>query len=305
LILRAAGINCDLEAQHAWELAGAQAERVHVRRLIERPQILAEYQILMIPGGFSYGDDIAAGRILAAQLKRHLIEPIRDFVASGRLVLGVCNGFQVLVNAGLLPFPDDGVPAGAACERAAAFEAASTHRAYSISDHSAPADDLARLSGLRTCTISYNEPPGFQDRWVNLRATTRFCAFLDPGREYEMPIAHGEGRVLFADEQTLQRVLSGGLNALTYVAPPPHAGVTPGAPANPNGSVADIAGLCDPTGRILGLMPHPERFVHWTQHPCWTADRERLADRCGAEGDGLALFRRAVAYLALSAGKNR
>ena len=177
LILRAAGINCDLEAQHAWELAGAQAERVHVRRLIERPDMLAEYQVLMIPGGFSYGDDIAAGRILAAQLKRHLIAEVRDFVASGRLVLGVCNGFQVLVNAGLLPFGGNG---------------AKTPQ---------PQGGRPRANGVRACTISYNDPPGFQDRWVNLRATARNCAFLDPGREYEMPIAHGEGRVLFADDE--------------------------------------------------------------------------------------------------------
>jgi phosphoribosylformylglycinamidine synthase subunit PurQ / glutaminase len=280
LILRAAGINCDLEAQHAWELAGARAERVHVRRLIERPEMLTEYQVLMIPGGFSYGDDIAAGRILAAQLKRHLIAEVRDFVASGRLVLGVCNGFQVLVNAGLLPFGDDGVktqPQGGSTRWAS--------------------------NGVRACTISYNDPPGFQDRWVNLRATGENCAFLEPGREYEMPIAHGEGRVLFADDDVLHRVLANGLNALAYVPSPPRAGVTPGAPFNPNGSVADIAGLCDPTGRILGLMPHPERFVSWTQHPCWTTEYARAGEVVGTntgasgEGDGLALFRRAMAYL--------
>jgi phosphoribosylformylglycinamidine synthase subunit PurQ / glutaminase len=287
LILRAAGINCDLEAQHAWELAGAQAERVHVRRLIERPDMLAEYQVLMIPGGFSYGDDIAAGRILAAQLKRHLIAEVRDFVASGRLVLGVCNGFQVLVNAGLLPFGEDG--AGTPQPQVA------NHVGQSCGGRSS--------NGVRGCTISYNDPPGFQDRWVNLRATGKNCAFLEPGREYEMPIAHGEGRVLFADDEVLHRVLAGGLNALAYVPSPPRAGVTPGAPFNPNGSVADIAGLCDPTGRILGLMPHPERFVSWTQHPCWTTEYARAGEGIGTstgasgEGDGLALFRRAVAYL--------
>jgi phosphoribosylformylglycinamidine synthase I len=299
LILRAAGINCDLEAQHAWELAGAQAERVHVRRLMERPDLLATYQVMMIPGGFSYGDDIAAGRILAAQLKRHLVGTVRDFVSSGRLVLGVCNGFQVLVNAGLLPFWENDVPTGPSTKTAASRRGAAALEV-----------GRAGLNGTRTCTISYNEPPGFQDRWVNLRATARNCAFLEPGREYEMPIAHGEGRVLFASEEALHRVLDAGLNALTYVASPPHAGITPGAPANPNGSVADIAGLCDPTGRILGLMPHPERFIRWTQHPCWTTERDRLEDPGNSQrhrlsgpgsrhddGEGLALFRRAITHL--------
>ena len=253
LILRAAGINCDLETQHAWELAGAAVEQCHVRRLIEQPERLDESDVLTIPGGFSYGDDIAAGRILAAQLQRHLVERIRAFIDAGKLVLGVCNGFQVLVQAGLLPFRSSG--------------------------------------GRRECTIAHNDPPGFQDRWVNLRACARHCAFLEPGREYEMPIAHGEGRVMFSGVEALARVRESGQDALRYVAPPAGAGITPGAPDNPNGSQGDIAGLCDETGRVLGLMPHPERFVTASQHPCWTS-RPRHA-----EGDGLALFCRAVEYL--------
>ncbi|MFH1745496.1 MAG: phosphoribosylformylglycinamidine synthase subunit PurQ [Planctomycetota bacterium] len=253
IIVRAAGINCDLETQYAWELAGARAERVHVRQVIDDPGYLETFQILTIPGGFSYGDDIAAGRILAAQLRRHLLEELRGFLDRGGLILGICNGFQVLVRAGLLPFGDAGAEP--------------------------------------VCTITYNEPAGFQDRWVNLRAMTTDCAFLEPGREYEMPIAHGEGRVLFADAAALERAVAGGHNALTYVSPPTDAGVTPGAPDNPNGSDGDIAGLTDETGRVLGLMPHPERFVAATQHPAWTSCKAR------EEGDGLALFRRALAYL--------
>lgn len=253
VILRAAGTNCDLETQHAWKLAGATAERVHVRRLIEHPALLDGYEVLTLPGGFSYGDDIAAGRILAAQLQRHLLDAVRTFVDTGKLVLGICNGFQVLVRAGLLPWR------------------------------------TARDSPA--CTITHNDPPGFQDRWVNLRANDADCAFLEPGREYELPIAHGEGRVLFADRVSRERVTATGQNALCYVPPPPGAGVTPGAPYNPNGSDGDIAGLTDETGRVLGLMPHPERFVTPTQHPCWTSRPPR------EEGDGLALFRRAVEYL--------
>ena len=124
LILRSAGTNCDLETQHAWELAGACAARVHVRRLIDRPQMLAEYQVLTIPGGFSYGDDIAAGRILAVQVERHLLDAIHAFIDAGKLVLGICNGFQALVQAGILPF----------C------------RLY---------------AGPRRCTVTTNQPPGF------------------------------------------------------------------------------------------------------------------------------------------------
>lgn len=278
LILRAAGTNCDLETQHAWELAGARAERVHLRRLIEQPQMLGEYQIVTLPGGFSYGDDIAAGRIFAAQLQRHLIDELGAFVDAGKLVLGICNGFQILVKAGLLPHPR-GAEAGPSSPGSGAV-----------------------------CTVTYNDPPGFQDRWVTLFAHESPCVFTEPGRTYEMPIAHGEGRVVFADGKSLERVIEAGQNALCYVPPGADAEATNamvneatwlggrersrdgGDPYNPNGSHADIAGLCDPTGRVLGLMPHPERFVTGTQHPCWTSQPKREA------GDGLALFQRAVEY---------
>jgi phosphoribosylformylglycinamidine synthase I len=264
LILRAAGTNCDLETQHAWELAGARAERVHLRRVIERPQMLAQHQIVTIPGGFSYGDDIAAGRIFAAQLQRHLIKPLRAFIDAGKLVLGICNGFQILVKAGLLPYPRE-------------------------------LTSEAGADGPRVvCTVTHNHPPGFQDRWVTLRASVSPCVFTEPGRRYELPIAHGEGRVVFADRGSLARATGEGLDALLYVpfAEQPNSADSQAeaAPYNPNGSDADIAGLCDPTGRVLGLMPHPERFVTWTQHPCWTSLPARDT------GDGLAMFRRAVSY---------
>lgn len=254
LLLRAAGTNCDAETRHAWELAGARVTTWHVRELSAAPARLHEYQILTIPGGFSYGDDIAAGRIFAAQFERYLLPDVRRFVEDGKLVLGICNGFQVLVRARLLPF----------------FAA----------------------DGPRECTITYNRPPGFQARWVNLRAGATRCAFLEAGREYELPIAHGEGRVALAGNDVLTRIEQGGHKALTYSPSPPGAGVTPGAPVNPNGSAADIAGLCDQTGRVLGLMPHPERFVTATQHPCWA--RGGVA----READGLKIFQRAAAFFA-------
>jgi len=275
MVMRAAGINCDVETQHAWALAGAEVERVHLNRVIERPAMLDDFQIITFPGGFSYGDDIAAGRIFAAQVRRRLIDELRAFVDADKLVLGICNGFQILVQAGLLPYGGDSGGGQGEAPR---------------------------------CTITYNEPPGFQDRWITLFAHESPCVFIEPGRTYEMPIAHGEGRVVFQDGPSLERIIEAGQNALCYVPP----GVTKTAaietaneatwlggrdkhsadqtPYNPNGSHADIAGLCDPTGRVLGLMPHPERFVTWTQHPAWTSAPQREA------GDGLAIFRRALSY---------
>lgn len=260
LVLRAAGTNCDRETGHAWRLVGAGVESLHLGRLIERPAVLSEYQILTIPGGFSYGDDVAAGRIFATLLRRTLHDQMRAFIEADRLVLGICNGFQILVDAGLLPYPAV-TPVG---DRTAAV-----------------------------CTVTENEPPGFQARWVRLRAGRSPCVFLEPGRAYELPIAHGEGRVLFDGRAELARVRRDGLNALSYVAGENAAAAdTPPAdkPYNPNGSDADIAGLCDPSGRVFGLMPHPERFVTPTQHPCWTSRPSRDA------ADGLAIFERAVRY---------
>jgi len=283
LILRAAGTNCDLEAQHAWELAGAEATRVHVRRLIEQPRLLHEYQVLTLPGGFSYGDDIAAGRIWAAQLQRQLIGDLREFIDAGKLVLGICNGFQVLVQAGILPLRQN---SGAG--RGNNGGGSGNGNGGGRGDNA----DAGGHAGARTCTVTYNEPPGFQDRWVYLRADTDRCVFLERGQVYEMPIAHGEGRVAFSTPDDLQTVIDARQNALVYCGPRPGEPDLHGQPHNPNGSTADLAGLCDETGRVLGLMPHPERFVTWTQHPCWTSQPAR------PEGDGMSVFRRAVAYFA-------
>lgn len=253
VIIRCAGSNCDEETAHALRLAGADAERVHLSALAEQPARLSDYQLVVLPGGFSFGDDIAAGRIFAAQLRRRLLAPMLKLVDTGGLLWGICNGFQVLAQLGLLPW------------RAATPEA-------------------------RRCAVAPNDPPRFQARWVSLRANRSPCVFLEPGRVYEMPIAHGEGRVQFATPADLAACQEAGLDALHFVPPPPGAHDMHGAPYNPNGSTADIAGLCDSTGRIFGLMPHPERFVAWTQHPAWTSLPPR------AEGDGLALFRAAVDY---------
>jgi len=242
LVLRAAGVNCDRESEYALELAGFRAERVHVFRLMEAPALLGEYQLLMIPGGFSYGDDVAAGKILANQMIHRLSDALNRFVEDGRLILGVCNGFQVLVKSGLLPW-------GRA--------------------------DAATAN--RDATLTWNDSGSFIDRWVRLRADSDRCVFLPKGAALMLPIAHGEGKFVTRDGEVLERLRRADQVAVRYEG------------FNPNGSEDDIAGICDPTGRIFGLMPHPERFVDVTQHPTWT--------RGGVESaDGLMVFQRAAEY---------
>ena len=247
IVLRAAGINCDLETQFALELAGAQADRIHINRIIEDKSLLDQYQILVIPGGFSYGDDVGAGKILANQMRHHIFEQVRKFIEAGKLVLGICNGFQVLVKAGILPGND--------------------------------------AQGI---TITYNDSNKFEDRWVYLSPQTKKCVFIEPGRRIYLPIAHGEGKVVTKDAQTLEKLQTDDLVAFKYV---DENGVEGGYPVNPNGSVASIAGLTDSTGRVLGLMPHPERHIRHTQHPRWTRQKEQK------DPDGMTIFTNAVRYV--------
>lgn len=271
MVLRAAGTNCDRETIHAWRLAGATTDCVRIRRLIDRPNLLDACQIVTIPGGFSYGDDIAAGRIFATLIRHYLMEPLQRFVEQGGLVLGICNGFQVLVQTGLLPGarPDSPSPEQPGAPRGAGV---------------LPEPAATRPPPRRTCTLAGNRPAGFQDRWIRLRVPQTRCVFVEPDQTFELPIAHGEGRVVLDAPPTLDDLGRAGQVAMRYVEGPPP--VEP--PANPNGSDGDIAGLCDTTGRVFGLMPHPERFVRAEQHPCATR-RPR-----NARGDGLSIFERAV-----------
>jgi phosphoribosylformylglycinamidine synthase len=248
LVLRAPGANCDEEAAFAFELAGATVERAHVNAVRENPQKLRGAQILVVPGGFSYGDDVAAGKVLALQLRYFLADALRQFRDDEKLILGICNGFQTLLKAGLL----------------------------------IPADEDGPLA-----TLGFNESGKFEDRWVHLEVTPGKCPFLKGIDRLHIPVAHGEGNFVCRKEYIIRGLAQAGQVVLRYV---DDQGRRSGYPANPNGSQDDIAGVCDVTGRVLGLMPHPERHVFPTQHPQWT----RLGLQ--PEGEGLRVFRNAVEF---------
>jgi phosphoribosylformylglycinamidine synthase subunit PurQ / glutaminase len=256
LILRAPGTNCDEESAHAFSLAGGSAERWHVNRVLEEPQRLAEFQILCIPGGFSYGDDIAAGRIFGNQMQHHLAGALAEFHEAGKLILGICNGFQVLLKTNLL----------------------------------LPADECGPLA-----TLTLNDSGRFEARWVRLEVEAGNCVFLQGIREMELPVAHAEGKFVVRDDVVFSHMVNDGRLVLRYA---PGAGTPRLAdesenvpyPANPNGAMGNVAGICDASGRVFGLMPHPERFVDPTQHPRWTREPARAA------GDGLRIFQNAVRY---------
>ncbi|MBL7215046.1 MAG: phosphoribosylformylglycinamidine synthase I [Phycisphaerae bacterium] len=256
IVLRAAGINCDMETEHALRLAGAQAERIHINRVIDNPAMLDNYQIMVFPGGFSYGDDVAAGKILANQVVRHLSDILHKFIEDGKLVLGICNGFQVMIKTGIVPGLNG---AGA----------------LSLTEH--------------VVTLTNNDSGKFEDRWVYLLPGAERCVFVEPGKRIYLPIAHGEGKIVTNNEDTLNRMKQQGLVAFRYVDADGNEG---GFPVNPNGSQDSIAALTDLTGRAMGMMPHPERCVRWTQHPHWT----RLKNREGF-ADGMTIFANAVNYV--------
>lgn len=257
LVLRSAGANCDEETAYAFELAGASAERVHINRLLANPPLLDQYQILAIPGGFSYGDDIAAGRILANQIAHHLADSVRGFIDSGRPVIGICNGFQVLVKTDLLPGP------------------------------------LAGRTG-QTCTLAHNDCGRFVDRWIRVARRSEKCVWTSGIEALDLPIAHGEGKFLPVDQSVRDALWAADQVALVYVKPDGSPAVG-SFPDNPNGSVDDIAGVCDSTGLVFGLMPHPERFIDAIQHPAWT--HSRLSG-----GAGLAVFKNAVRHVTDAVG---
>ncbi|MHB8861663.1 MAG: phosphoribosylformylglycinamidine synthase I [Pirellulaceae bacterium] len=253
LILRAPGTNCDHETAFAFERAGGRSDLVHINRLLENPRLPDDYQVLCLPGGFSYGDDIAAGRILANQIRHHLQETLQTFKTAEKLILGICNGFQILIKSGVL-LPDN--------------------------PESGP-----------TATLAWNDSGKFEDRWVQLVADAPQCVFLRGIERMYLPVAHAEGKFVVRNKQILPELQSRHQLALRYCRDEAtkEDAMLP-FPLNPNGSVANVAGICDDTGRVLGMMPHPERYIDPTHHPRWTRGEAR------DPGDGLAVFRNAVEY---------
>lgn len=251
VVLITAGTNCDRETVQAFSIAGANVDRVHVNDFITHRQELSVYDILVFPGGFSFGDDIAAGKVFANKLKFRLAGETEKFFNEGKLIIGICNGFQVLVKMGLLPNLDNN------------FE--------------------------QEVTLTYNVSGKFEDRWITLKTNHKSpCVFTrDMPDIIQLPIAHGEGRFVTKNETIINTLLKKNLIVFQYSN---SEGNIRDGRANPNGSIKAVAGICDVSGRIFGLMPHPERHVTKFQHPQWT--RLNLPE----EGDGLAIFRNAVLY---------
>jgi phosphoribosylformylglycinamidine synthase I len=252
LVLTGYGINCDIETQHAFKLAGAEADRVHLNDLINGTKTLSDFDILAFPGGFSFGDDIASGKVLANMIRYNLGEKIQDFIDENKLIIGICNGFQAMVKMGLLP----------------AFD-----RDYMTQE----------------VTLTFNDSGRFEDRWVHLKANqSSKCVFTKGIENIYLPVRHGEGKLVAKTPQVLSRLKKNNHIVFQYV---DREGNLSGYPDNPNGSVDNIAAICDKSGRIFGMMPHPEAFQHRTNHPRWT--REELPE----EGAGLAIFRNAVEFV--------
>ena len=266
MVLTGYGLNCDNETDFSLQLAGADSRRMHINQLIsdtksDASKALKDYQILVFGGGFSWADDHGAGVLMASKMKRHLGEQLKAFVDAGNLILGICNGFQALVNLGLLPGFD------------------------------------GRYED-RLVALTHNDSGNFIDTWVNLKVNPSPNVFTKGLAGAEFPVRHGEGK-FYATDDTIERLFQNNQVVLQYADNDGNP-ANGSWPKNPNGSLFDVAGICDPTGRVFGLMPHPEAFNHFTNHPDWT--RRKLAlDRRGEsieaeEGGGIAVFRNAVNY---------
>lgn len=250
LVLTGYGINCDMEVKHAFDIAGGQADRIHLADLLNGSVKISDFQILALPGGFSFGDDIASGKVLANMIKYNLWGQLQEFIDAGKLVIGICNGFQAMVKMGMLP----------------AFDGDYT---------------------TQEVTLTFNDSGKFEDRWVHMQGTGSKCVFTKGIKSIYLPVRHGEGKFVVKNPQVLARLKKDNHIVFRYA---DSEGNFAGYPNNPNGSVDNIAGICDATGRVFGMMPHPEAFQHRTNHPAWT--REELPE----EGAGMAIFRNAVEY---------
>jgi phosphoribosylformylglycinamidine synthase I len=268
LVLTGYGLNCDYETDYSLKLAGAESHRRHVNELIQAGEsnsdnILDDYHILVFDGGFSWGDDHGAGVLLASKLKFNIGEQIEEFIQKGKLIIGICNGFQVLVNLGLLP-------------------------------------GFGGNYQERRVALIGNDRGNFINTWVTLKMNPESpCVFTRGISLMELTVRHGEGK-FYASDEDIDLLFRNGQVVVQY-ANEKGDEARGQWPMNPNGSLKDIAGICDPTGRIFGLMPHPEAFNHYTNHPDWTRRKEALL-RQGKSiesqvGDGVHIFRNAVHYM--------
>lgn len=261
LVVTGHGINCENETKFALELAGFQkVDLGHLNFIVSGDVKIDEYEMIVFPGGFLDGDDLGAAQACVNRIKcsvvdgERLLEKVIRFVDNGKLILGICNGFQLLVKLGLLPA-------------------------------------LGADYSQRNFSLTGNDSGRFEDRWVHLTVDPKSpCVFTRDMTRVYLPVRHGEGKIVALNESVLNDVIANG-QATLYYTTPDSAEPTMRYPWNPNGSSLSIAGLCDPTGRVFGLMPHPECYIHRTHHPRWT--RENLPE----DGDGLAIFRNAATFL--------
>lgn len=258
LVFSGYGLNCEEETKFAFELSGAKADIIHINDLIDSSYNLKDYQILAFPGGFSYGDDTGSGNAFANKIRNHLWENVEKFVQKNNLVIGICNGFQILVNLGLLP----------------AFD---------------------KKYGKRKVALLHNNNARYVVRWVDLKIENKTPWLLNI-ESLLLPIAHGEGK-FYTEETTLKRLNNERMIALRYTRG--EICLHQNYPHNPNGALEDIAGITDKSGRILGLMPHPERAIFFTQLPHWTYLKEKLKrekKKIPEHGPGIKIFQNAVNY---------
>lgn len=260
LILTGYGINCEEETSFAYNLAGGESKVVHINDLIANPSLLKEYQVFSFPGGFSYGDDTGSGKALANKIKNNLQDEFLEFISRDTLMLGICNGFQVMVNLGIVPA-------------------------------------LIEKIGKVEVSLEHNSTSRYQCRWVELSNAGSNSVFTRGIKSIRVPIAHGEGR-FYAEANVLKELEDNKQISFRYT--------RDGQPAegefpfNPNGALNDIAAVCDKTGRIMGMMPHPERYIYFTQGDNWTRQRDELARKgiseIPEEGEGLIIFKNAINY---------
>ncbi|MFC1453745.1 phosphoribosylformylglycinamidine synthase subunit PurQ [Verrucomicrobiota bacterium] len=258
LIITGYGVNCEAESRYAWETAGADAHLIHLNDLLDNPAQMGRFKAMMFIGGFSFGDHMGSGEVLALRLRSQAKDELVEFIRNGNLVMGVCNGFQVMVKLGLLP-------------------------------------GLGGDYLKRSVTLTHNDCGTFQNFWIKLRFESKCpCVFTHGLKEMPLPIRHGEGKIITLDKTVLARIEKEHCVVCRYVEAKTNR-IATRFPDNPNGSMNGIAGLCDPTGRVFGLMPHPEAYLFPENHPQW--QRQKLNGKIPKHGLGLKIFQNAVEYM--------